>query len=614
MQVRIQWGRVVAGLLGVVAACAGAAIYVWIVSFPLGADGHRDGQQILLIAFAPLVAVGILVLVGKSLQHAWRGLTLYDINADSITLRTPLGSHTIQRSDVRDYSLAPGSFPDPPRQLLLDLSPPPQRIALPLELLRKAGAEPALVRCFPFLGEGAIDRVRTASDAVAPSSLRVRWALNRSALAMLYGGLIMLLLFAGGGLVMSWEFFNYLRITRSHRTATAQVTEIIEDRSSRNHTVHARVEYLASNGQGVRLRREVAPSFMFRFKVGDHVTVDYLPDHPRIGRIRDWDIDGRQWVLLVVSLPLIVLAGQVTRKSAADWFRPLREEFQWRASGAPASVVSVTDAALDTLHAVVPERHVGGAMVIFPRSKGHGEGFLVWQRRLRHADIEAKAVAGTFLALSSADATRMVARIGDGFDLRCDYFVLDYQSADDAERFALEWLIDNRIRTIVTDADAMSHVKIFLLKGVAGPFDAGTSAEVFERWIERRLRKLYGGASPPATPAVRFAELLGVDPAAGTYSLLIERRRTGPRVWLHVAKQPTAMLAECQRGRWVMNPGQPLPAPLRQRRSVLTTIVFLPFLALVGLVTLLCWPLLRWASRQRANQLARAAIAARATR
>ena len=57
------------------------------------------------------------------------------------------------------------------------------------------------------------------------------------------------------------------------------------------------------NNHSYSLRREVANAFFNRFKVGDHVTVDYLPDHPTIGRIRDWDTDSRQWILLILAIP-----------------------------------------------------------------------------------------------------------------------------------------------------------------------------------------------------------------------------------------------------------------------------------------------------------------------
>jgi hypothetical protein len=256
--------------------------------------------------------------------------------------------------------------------------------------------------------------------------------LYKSDLFALYGSTIFFLLCALGLLMTTWEFVSYLRILHSHASTTAVITQITEE-EGKNKIVRATVAYTIPNGRTIHLHHEVRVDFIDRFKVGHHVTVDYLPSNPSIARIRDWDMDGRQWGLALFTLIMLPFIYVATKRELAKWFRPLREQLVWCAS--PASLpIAISGIDLPLLYAILPDRHAG-TIIVKPSQMGSDKkpGFKVWARRLKKQGIQVTTERGKFIVLSPPEASRMLQRLGGPNPPSAPYIVLETPSATNAD-------------------------------------------------------------------------------------------------------------------------------------------------------------------------------------
>jgi hypothetical protein len=98
---------------------------------------------------------------------------------------------------------------------------------------------------------------------------------------------------------------------------------------------------------------------------------------------------------------------------------------------------------------------------------------------------------------------------------------------------------------------------------ILGPTDDSQRRQIFQQWLTLRLNRLYGGVIPKEIPQPDFAALLSIDPASTISDILIERRRSGPKIWLRTQNQQTACLAECRHGRWTTTENLSAPKLLK---------------------------------------------------
>ena len=545
----------VRGSLTILAVLGCGALYAFITAVPLGPSG-RSGDQILLLLFAPaLVAVGLYYL-GRGAHRVWDGLTRFELTDRALTIRSPVRMRVVPWTSVEDFLLPPAGFPRAPESLVL-LVRHSRAVALSIRRVRAAGAVSLLTTSVRGLGEWGLERVRPAGPT-ALSPMKVRWQLYQGDLFPFFIALVLFLLFTVGGLLFSWEFINYQRLRRSHVSTLARITEITREKG-KNETVWTRVSYQAQNGRVVRLHREVMVPFADHFHVGDNVPVDYLPNHPRIARIPGWDLDDRRWVWLILVLPVVWVTYGTTKRGAANWLRPLRERLAWAAAPTlPHCTFSGAD--LQSLYPLFPDRHHGTLVLKPPSPASKKPGVRTWRRWFERAGISARPALDKFLILSPPEASRALERLGGGNDFVGGYMVLDCQTSAEAERLISEQLAKAKAGEAPS---ALEHVRFYYLDRLIGPLDDAARRVAFQAWIIRRLSRLYGGLLPNGVPQADFASLFGVDPADGIFDLLIERRNSGPRVWIRSYPGGSVQLAECDRGRWVVLRDVPAPRIFR---------------------------------------------------
>jgi hypothetical protein len=224
---------------------------------------------------------------------------------------------------------------------------------------------------------------------------------------------------------------------------------------------------------------------------------------------------------------------------------------------------------LETIFALLPEDHAGFIVLTPPSPLSHKPTIGAWARWFTKAGIQTRQVLEKFLILAPDQAARMFNRIGGDNAFIGDYMVLNCTNEQDAERE----IVDHVAKAQSEEGIDSSHcIRLFFRNGAIGMFSGDQRPVVFEAWINQRLRRLYGGKTPPEIPAANFAGLFNVDPTNGAYDMLIERRKTGPRIWLRSAQDANAQLAECTRGRWLVTQSLNVPRILKSNwtRRLLT--------------------------------------------
>jgi hypothetical protein len=310
-----------------------------------------------------------------------------------------------------------------------------------------------------------------------------------------------------GAVAIAWNFFDYLCLQHSGITTPATILKI-EQEHGRNASCHVTVRYVTAAGKEVTLRREVRFEFADRFKTGDVVTVAYLPNHAWIGRIPNWDLDGREWVMLLFMLPFIPIFFFCLR-GLLRWFQPLRDQIRWETT-AGSSAVFVSGTEMGACSTAFPEAHQG-QLVIQPSVVGSHEkpSRVMWKRVLVRA----------------------------GF--------------------------------------------------------------------------LYGGAIPHDFTYPEVADLFGVDPTSGSLGILLERGKSGPRIWMREGEADQAAYGDCINGPWTLTPNQPVPEALRRRKGVTRLLRFfmLPVIVPTAVMMFLVSPLIKLEARRRQKSIAQAAKA-----
>ena len=388
--------------------------------------------------------------------------------------------------------------------------------------------------------------------------MKVRWRLYNAEIPIIFAALSFFLLFGLGSLVLSWEFINYWRIERHHYSAAATVTQIKVE-NGKDKSVWASVRYTTWDGHAERLRREVAVNFSDAVKVGDQVTVDYLPNQPWIGHIRNWDLDGRKWVWLIMALPTVLLTFLQLKVLLGRWCGPLHEQLLWGAI-APSQECVLSPANLHMLAEIAPARHEGTLMLKPPKGSNKPLPGTV-ARRLKDAGLEAREVLQKFVVLGPDESRRLLSRMGAKETYEGGYMVLDCATAQEAERLLLEAANGDA----TAEARLLQSTQIHCLDQTLGPLSEAEAHALFQEWILLRLRRLYGGALPQEITAPEFRELFDFDASSEGCILLIERAKRGPHVWLRKMDEPFASRATFASGNWTMRKN--LRAPRRMTRT-----------------------------------------------
>jgi hypothetical protein len=502
---------------------------------------------------------------GYGFARIGSALKRYQLADDALTINSLIRSRTIAWGDIVNFQLPPAAFPLAPTTLVL-VPRNGRNVKIQLSRFRATGADDLLLKSVPGLADWGLERARTP-DSVSLSILRTRWKLHRKSILMFAGGVVFTLLVGLGMLLYCWDLLNYFRISRWPVAAAAVVTDIERDDSGKDERVHVTVRYVTDTGRTMRMRRHVMAGFADKHQVGDVIVINYLHNHPSIARVPEWDMDVREWVFGLFCLPLLWMSYRVTKQSAAELFRPLRDVLAW---GAKAETGEIIFPGIDlaTLYALAPEHHAG-AIVLKPpfRTIQQKMGADGWAGRFKRAAIPCVRRQRNLLLFDALQAARFLQRLGE-VEVKYidDYAVLATDDIAELEQ-RLPTKAAGRLET--RDFNDVGPLRLYLLRGAAGPFDAKARAALFQEWIDQRLARLLGGAIPTEIPEVDWAELFNIDPADGLYQILIERRKSGPIVWLRPYETGVTTSAKCANGRWQTTANVRTPRLLNTRRRVL---------------------------------------------
>jgi hypothetical protein len=602
-RVGIRIRSVLLGLFLLVLLVACALGYAWLIYWPDTRSGQRSSDQLLLIFFTPFAAGPFIYTVFRVLRMLQNGLTRYTVG-NALQIHRPLWTRVIRWSDVTDFELPPSRFPKPPKELVLILSSG-RREFLPVRRFEQSGADVLLRERVPGLAEHGLDRVRRNTTRTI-SSWRVRWSLHAEDLVPLLFGCVFGIACVVAAIGWGWDYVNYVRLQYASVATQGTVSKVDADEDQSSESVcYATVRYTNSLGKHFKIHRRVPVSFVNARVPGTSVTVEYLPNHPSIARIRGWDLDGRMWAALLFIIPLIPI-GFTSASRLLRWFQPLRDVIRWSVD-ANIPAIFLPGADIVALSIAFPGRHEGQLVLEPPRaSAAHDKpSGWAWKRSLKKAGLSPRQLGNSFLLLSREDSARLIGRIGARTEFKVPYYVLDCIDTDHAAEFALSQIGQGVFTKLIESGDG--RLRFFSKESVSGPFDAAQRRDAFERYLKTRLARLYGGALPRNTSYAEVARLFDIAPATRSIDVMLERRRANPRIWIHALEEPRAAYADCINGRWIVTANQPIPEALRRRTFVakIGRLFMLPLLIPASVLALLVWPLIRWESRRHDQAIAR---------
>ncbi|MEX0655231.1 MAG: DUF3592 domain-containing protein [Phycisphaeraceae bacterium] len=578
----------------------------WLSLWLLVPDGSVTGLQILFWLLSPVLITMVLGCLGLGVFLIWQGLTRYMVDEDGLTIRLPIGRRHVPWEQVADVAVHAGAFPQRPGTLTLHLTD--QRcVQVPLTLRPEKEFRRVLSDHLPMLAEHGFERVRHRPPPKPPSHAMVKLGRNGSTLIWAYPALLFALLSVLGIFMFGKDYLNYWRIHWHHHTTMATVERIEHDEDR----VHATIVYELEQGDRVRLRRKVLHGFKDDFEPGDEVTVQYLPQDPGTARIADWDLDGRQWFMLLMLMPFAWLGFFGVHQTLTTLCRPLHEVFAWMGlEREDACGLATHEMAMETLYAILPQRHEGGAIVFKSLKEVENatdRSIDDWAQELTKAGIQAKAVAESFVIVGAEQARRLLDRLGRQRDtIRAEYAVLKVPSVTEAERYTLSELMAEED----AKADqAVLNTRLMNLDGIAFPLEREEVSQALERYLKLQIERLYDGAPPAKMLAVNFATLLKLDPSGTMYHFLIERRARRACLWVRANEAFGATCAEFEHERWTVVANQPVPRALRSGACLgkLGLLALGPLLVLVMPAYLLVsLPFAWFAARRRRKKLSEA--------
>ena len=580
-----------------------AFMCVW-VAYLADDSGKETIGDWLIVMLTPVLLIGCAVGMGAGLLVAWQATWRCVMTADGLSEGTWLRAKFALWSDIVDFAVRPGTFPEAPNLAVLRTHDG-QSLTLPLDVHPEGQAGPTLMAHLPMLAEHGLDTVREVPDSL-PSSFLGDWIGSRIvAPFILYGFLVLVAPMACGLALYGADYINYLRIKGDPVLVEGEILDIKETSDD----VWVRVRYEVEPGHQLTMRREVLASFPDSFEVGNTVTVEYLRGRPEIARIGDWDLDGRQWVHQIIGIPLVLFFLAGVAYYSYELFKPVQVECAWLPAAADGSrIVWIGNAGLETLHRVFADRHRDAGIVFTELKEVSADeaGSLdSWQEILAAAQIEGRVVGERFLILDRDAAGRLLGRLGSTDTVRAQYILTHRSDIDDIESWVLRDLVGEDIEY---QHEEVLQAHFFHINRYVGPFNDDELPGLFDRWIKFHLQQLYDNAGPSAMLDVDFVDLFGAAKVDQAFDIRIQRGRRVTRIWTRQAGAADADCAEFTGGQWHLWPNRPAPRSMRAEGCLFKSIrlAFLSLMPLAWLYSLLHWPFARLEQRKRRRKLAEA--------
>lgn len=398
---------------------------------------------------------------------------------------------------------------------------------------------------------------------------------------------------------MGWDHVNYWRIRAGHETAIGKIVKMQWD----GDTASAIVRYTPRSSGEIQLHRSVLANFRNAKGIGDSVTVEYLPEHPEVGRIQGWDMDGRNWIFALLAAFFACIGVVALKRFTVAWVMPLRMTSSWKATpDGKRCRVEVSPNRLAWEREAFAEWHAGA--VVFNRIVERRNGATIERNRanvMTKAGLSVRRLAGGSVAMGLEEAARLWERLGMAENISADYRVLRTGNVAEAERVGL------RLAAGIGADQEPEDICFTSRRGRLEPIESGLANNAFDRWVNVQVRELYEFVAPAGIRGAAFAQMLGVRAEDGEYRLFIERMKSGPRVWIRRGNEAKADRAEWRDGTWHVVTDLGIPSPLRHSKRLPKWLALfaLPLVLVVVLVILPFYPLLAWERRRKGRDALR---------
>ncbi|MEM0914012.1 MAG: DUF3592 domain-containing protein [Planctomycetota bacterium] len=611
----------IGGAVAVLIAIGIACVYAWVLQTP-----HASaGQQLLLMGCAPVMAVMIIGLASFGASMIWQGMTRYRLSLAGLETRTPRRRSFLRWAEAEDFNLTGGHFPDPPSSLeVRDRSGHWHDV--PMDPACRGDWQGTLLRAVPGLEGHGLDRVRETTRGCKA----IRWIdgdkVAGSGVAVLAGACLLPLLMLGGYAITK-RHINYQRIVANPIEVSAVIDEIEVEVDGDDVDVRATVTYTGQDGVERSRRRLVFSSFRDDFNVGDTVTVQHVRDRPTVMRIKDWDRDAREWMLILFVVPLLWLCLAAVVGGIASMLMPTREPIDWvpvEAEEAEAPgvaqghyMIAMNTSRMETLVRLFPDRHRGGALAVlsldFPELGSSRDQALVGHhQRLDRAGVHTALIGESFLAASAQESGVWTDRMRREPWTEAAYAVLESSDRGDAERWLLRQSEPSSDGPEPAEKpDLMRGLRFARLPPFVGPVAAGELAELQLRWLGHHLEKLLQFRVPPGVTSESLARVVsGWNPREPALLTITKWGRT-LRLYVAATERGRARLYEFTDGSWHDMGETGIPKVQGLGCFTWATLIAMsPLLVVVAPVVLLVGlPFKRWEKSRRRKKLAEARAA-----
>jgi len=593
------------GLLKLAAIVATAAAFVWFMRWD-----QPDALE-LKVLLALIVPVGVFWMIKygtDGIAAIYRGTLRYQVDGDALRIRGWLASRSVFWDHVVDFALPPAKFPSAPQVLVL-YEDGRRPLKLSLSLVPQEQWRADLATAFGPLKVNGYDQVRYFERAT-PSLWKMRWQRHAGHLAGLFYLPLLLLATVWACCTSVQDNANYRKIRAHHQTAAGSVVAI----ETRKDYVWATVRFEPSGGGKISVRRKAAPDFSKSHPRGSQVTVEYLPAKPWIARIAGDDLDDYGLYALVLYVPFAWMLFYMTKESFGKWFGPLGVSFPWTLEQEADHIqLRFKRVSMETLHAIMPQRHDGTMLIsrLFRDGEGASRGGNTLTKIFAPAGIAATRSDTDYAILEKPEAARLLSRLGYEETAWANYISAGDIDAAAANRLALEY-------TAPANPDesraALAQCRLIHENGKVWPLDRSELPEIFCRLIDLQLARLYGFAPPAQLAGHDWPAVLKMDATEGTHRLLVERDSKSASIWVAAARAKVGQCVKFEAGRWTLSAERKLPGRMREHKSKLVDALLAPLVwvmtVLALLILLLFSPLLLRDARRREQRLKAARAAA----
>lgn len=578
----------------------------------LGIVGLLGDMNLVMWALMPFwFAMAATPFVG-AVYLVWRGSRRILLDHTGIHSGSILGMRrSVPWLHIVDYSMDGGVFPNPPSDITLHVIE-----GRPLKLTFGWAAEGQLAyvlrRYLPMSVPIDFEAPRNSPLLQPTSYWRVRLTRCGYFLAALYGGGLLLLLGLAGTLLSGRDFVNYWRIKADPVVVQGTIDKVdFTEDDDKNDYVSARYP-LPDGPEAMLHHRRVPQRFAKAAKIGDAVAIEFLRSEPKLARLRDWDLDGREWFGLMFAVPFIWIGGAVLYLGAVKAMRPPRERFAWISrpvEDRPGSfALFVNDSAIGSVVDAFPTQHARGIVVFLnlkSRSSKDETTIAQWSEKLEKAGIGNALIADRWIVLGPESRQTLFKRIRGSEGMIGDYVIVPD-----------EWDLERVKRLVLKEGETDVYEILWsLLDSHVSPLSEDELADAFEAWVRLHLRRLYEGVPAPEPQPIRFSQELGIGLKGKPVEMLAERTRKGFRLWMQ--------RVDSHRGDCLIFDGTQVQVLREQRmpRGFKTTsllvkfsmLLLLPLLPLILLTWIVRCPFTWWERRQQRRKIEQAAAELAAT-